>query len=116
RRGVPGAVRGVSEGVRLLLVAQGDGGVQPGGACRRVDAEEEPDPAGDADGERDRPGRNLRRKRRGEPHDGRGSVADGDADEATAGGEHHRLDDELRKDARTAGAKRLAQADLAGPL
>src|SRR5256885_7544303 len=52
--------------VPLLLVAQGDRGVEPGGAGRRVDAEEESDAAGNADRKRDRPGWDVRWKRRGE--------------------------------------------------
>src|SRR5712671_2996516 len=73
--------QGRSWEVPLLLVAQGYRGVEPGRAGRRVDAEEESDPAGNADRKRDRPGRDVRRKRRGEAHHRRRRVADGDSDQ-----------------------------------
>src|SRR6186713_232859 len=99
-----------------LLPPQRFDRVEPGGAHRRIEAEEQADERGHADAEDDRPRLDDRRQR--------GQLADHPRDEeperraaqAAERRERDRLGEDLPEDVAPPRAQRLAQPDFAGPL
>src|SRR5258708_14864378 len=109
-------LRSVSEAARtaakrlVLLVAQRLDRMQARGPHRRIEAEDDADRDGHADGDRDRPrGDEDRDLRRGGDlvHDDSQAPAEEDPRAAAVAGEADRLDAELREDVATARPARL---------
>src|SRR5690349_21945747 len=100
----------------MLLVPEGDDGIETRRAAGRIDAEEEPHQRAEAerhhDGGRRDEGVPLHHPRE---HDS-GADAEQDADGAAQDAERERLDEELQQDVALGGAQRLPHADLPGPL
>src|ERR1051325_3050670 len=102
--------------IRPSFPPEGFDGVQPRGAHRRIQPEEQSDRRGDVDAERNRPGLDRRRNRRERRNQRRDQSAEQRADDAAEYREHDRFGENLRQDVGSPRAERLAQPDLARPL
>src|SRR6476469_1099716 len=114
-RRVSSAMRQTSPISPLFTTPRLDG-VEPGGTGGRVGAEEQTDPRGDADPQNDGPEFELGRQRREAGDPLRRQEPQRDADQDPECGERHRFSEHLRHDVAPIRAKRLAQADFAGPF
>src|SRR5690242_3653998 len=99
----------------MLLVPEGDDGIETGRPAGRIDAEEEADQRAEA-----KRHHHSGRRNEGVPlhhpreHDG-GADAEQDPDRPTQDAQRKRLDEELQQDVPLGGAQRLADADFPGP-
>src|SRR5438105_6774154 len=100
------------------LVAQCFDRAESRRAVRGIKTEEQTDADRDAECQKDGWGRDHGRRQGGD-RDGeypRQAEANQDAERAAQAREEHRLDQELQQDVLAAGADRLSDTDLAGPL